>query len=191
MHDPEDSELPNTFPMTNFDLESPYGCIWFEWPLDVAKRLTWEEGVQREMVTLCNLVLSGWINHEKDVTFGIGDMSLAESTTSGSLNNLGRNSTISPFSTENTSQVSDEAPPPPPSLLSSSHPKTEIYAIPHRRARDQQQQGFSSAFARNSDGGWSHRLVMRPSSRARPAFMGHHRNTLSSPCFLPNTREDH
>ncbi|PWY83497.1 hypothetical protein BO70DRAFT_335557 [Aspergillus heteromorphus CBS 117.55] len=57
------NELPNSFPV-NTGLISPFGRIWFEWPTEVAKRVSWEEAVEQEAATLSNLVLSGWMHSE-------------------------------------------------------------------------------------------------------------------------------
>lgn len=164
--------------MSSLHLESPYGLIWFEWPLDVAKSTMWEDAVQREMVNLSNLVSSGYLNHEHEVnTFTLGHMPLGSTTTASSSQINPSGSTVSLFSSEDT-QISEEAPPP--------SSKVEIYATP-RRAKDHHhhQHTYSTSLARDSDGEWGHRFGLRPSAdRSRPSFMGHHRNTLSSPCFL-------
>ncbi|OJJ43106.1 hypothetical protein ASPZODRAFT_75128 [Penicilliopsis zonata CBS 506.65] len=59
------AELPNSFPPT-INLQSPYGRIWYEWSLEVSKYKSWESAVQREMVILCNLVLAGWIQAQRE-----------------------------------------------------------------------------------------------------------------------------
>lgn len=58
--------LPNSFPQDNHGLISPYGPIWFEWPVHLAKSTLWKDAVQQEMVILCNMVLGGWakVNNE-------------------------------------------------------------------------------------------------------------------------------
>lgn len=57
-------ELPNKFPSDVRGLDSVYGKIWFEWPLESSKNKIWEDAVQHEMVLLCNLVLAGWATDE-------------------------------------------------------------------------------------------------------------------------------
>ncbi|KAL2002229.1 hypothetical protein VTN02DRAFT_376 [Thermoascus thermophilus] len=66
--DPGSSELPNTYATHSFQLESPYGHVWFEWKRDVVKKKKWEDAVQYEMVVLTNLVLDGWIKTEREKT---------------------------------------------------------------------------------------------------------------------------
>lgn len=172
--------------MDNFELESPYGRNWFEWPLETAKHMLWEEAVQCEMVNLCNLVLTGWINQDKGSTLGIEHLSIGSTPASSSQINNPRATTItvSPFDTEDNSQVLEEETPP------SSSSKVEIYATP-RRARNQH--SYSGTFSRTRLGSigenWSQELALRPSAvdrTTRPKFLGHHRNTLSSPCFSSN-----
>lgn len=53
--------LPNSYSKDNITLNSPYGPIWFEWPVHLAKSKAWDDAVQHEMVLLCGLVISGWI----------------------------------------------------------------------------------------------------------------------------------
>lgn len=172
--------MPNTFPMDDFKLESPYGRIWFEWPQEAAKRMLFEEAVQCEMVNLCNLVLTGCINQDKETTFGIEHLSIGSTPLSSQTDNK-LTTTISPFGTERSDVIEEET---------SSSSKVDIYATP-RRPRNQH--SYSGTFARNRLGSigenWGQELVLRPSAvdrTARPGFLGHHRNTLSSPCFLSN-----
>ena len=166
----------------NSDLESPYGPIWFEWPTDIAKCLTWEDAVHREMMNLCNLVMSGCINNEQETTtFKLGHLSLgstATTATSSSQLNYSCNTAASSLSTDNT-QISESSP-----------SKVAIYATPRRQVKHQHGASYAGVFARNGDDdAWGHRLVVRPSAgRAGPGYLGH-RNTLSSPCFL--SKGDH
>lgn len=165
--------------MDDFGLESPYGRIWFEWPQEAAKRMLFEEAVQCEMVNLCSLVLTGCINQDKETTFGIEHLSIG-STPLGSQTDGKRTTTISAFGTERSDVIEEET----------SSPNVDIYATP-RRPRNQH--SYSGTFSRNRLGSigenWGQELVLRPSAAgrtARPGFLGHHRNTLSSPCFLSN-----
>lgn len=161
----------------DFDLESRYGRIWFEWPTEIAKRLTWEDAVHREMMNLCNLVMSGCINNEQETTtLKFGHLSLgstATTATSSSQVNYSSNTAASPLSTENT-QISEGSP-----------SKVAIYATPRRQVKHKHGASYAGFSAKNIDdypGG--HRLAMRPlADRAKPGYLGH-RNTLSSPCFL-------
>lgn len=165
--------------MDNLELESPYGRIWFEWPQEAAKCMLFEEAVQCEMVNLCSLVLTGCINQDKETTLGIEHLSIGSTP----LNDQPENkptTTISPFGTERSDVIEEVSP----------SSKVDIYATP-RRPRNQH--SCSGTFARNRLGSvgenWGQELALRPSAAertARPGFLGHHRNTLSSPCFLSN-----
>lgn len=166
--------------MDDFELESPYGRIWFEWPQITAKRMLFEEAVQCEMAILCNLVLTGCINQDNETTLGIEHLSIGSIPLSGQDENK-PTMIISPFGTER-SEVIEEG--------TSSSSKVDIYATP-RRSRNQH--SYSGTFSRNRLGSigesWGQELILRPSAvdrTARPGFLGHHRNTLSSPCFLSN-----
>ncbi|KAI9933840.1 hypothetical protein MW887_004912 [Aspergillus wentii] len=162
------TELPNTFPAENFELHSPYGRIWFEWPLDVAKLMTWEDAVQHEMVNLCNLVLSGWISNDKMTMLNTGTVS-GESSSSSSRVSRRRNLTISPSGTDK-SQISED-----------TSSNAGVFGTHSRRASDLH--SYQSAYTSNSDASWSQKFI-RPTTRARAGFLGH-RNTLSSPTCFP------
>lgn len=170
MHeDHAEAMLPNNFPVSNVHLESPYGRIWFEWPLNAAKSLTWKDAVEHETKILNNLVLTGWIENYKENNLKSG--LIPESSAASSRES--QNNTI-------VSSGSDVS----PSHMRTST-RTDIFATPSRRARDQT---ANSPFAGNSDDGWRRALFMHSSNGIRGRFPGH-RNTLSSPTCLPSTRD--
>ncbi|RHZ55931.1 uncharacterized protein CDV56_106257 [Aspergillus thermomutatus] len=165
LHDRTDMKLPNNFPLTNIHLESPYGRIWFEWPLDMAKTTNWEDASAHEMSILSHLVLTGWMKNDQENTQKSG--LLPESTTASS-----RESHANTI----VSSGSDNSP-------INVRSRTDIFATPSRRASVQL--GSHRSFAESSDDGWRRTMYMHSSAGMRGRFPGH-RNTMSSPTCLPS-----
>lgn len=178
--------LPNSFPTTtDFNIKSPYGPNWFEWPDEVAKNLTWEDAVYSEMMNLCNLIMSGCMRNEREVTtFRLGHLSLGSTATTATSSSLlnNNNTTVSPPTTDKT-QISEGSP--------SKAPSRTIYATPHyHRAKHLHGASCAGVFTKDSDYDdifgnfdWNQRLPARSYADTRARFG--HRNALSSPCFLP------
>ncbi|RHZ53764.1 hypothetical protein CDV55_103813 [Aspergillus turcosus] len=166
LHDRTDMKLPNNFP-ANIPLESPYGRIWFEWPLNMAKTTNWEDASAHEMSILSHLVLTGWMKNDQENTHKSG--LLPESTNASSRESHGN--TVVSSGSENS----------PINIRTSSRP--DIFATPSRRASVHL--GSRSSFAESSDDGWRRAMYMHSSAGMRGRFPGH-RNTLSSPTCLPS-----
>lgn len=155
-------ELPNNFPV-DFDLNSPYGPIWFEWELEASKTKVWEDAVQQEMFILRNLVIAGWMKNGGEKAPELAALPQSDDAISSSSDDSEDSDlTVSPHGA-NRSNSMEHTP-----------YRADIFATPSRRASDQPQSRFNPG------------LFIRPASRppSRPFF---HRNTLSSPTCLPSS----
>ncbi|KAH1602698.1 hypothetical protein KXX44_003524 [Aspergillus fumigatus] len=167
LHDRTDMKLPNNFPLTNIHLESPYGLIWFEWPSNIAKTMTWEDASLHEMSILSHLVLTGWMKNDQENTKKSG---LLPDSTTGSSRESHANTIVSSGSDNSPIDVRTPS-------------RTDNLATPSRRASVQL--GSRSSFAESSDDSWRRAIYMHSSAGMRGRFPGH-RNTLSSPTCLPS-----
>ncbi|PWY90511.1 hypothetical protein BO94DRAFT_593355 [Aspergillus sclerotioniger CBS 115572] len=134
-------ELPNNFPVTNFNLISPFGRVWYEWPIDVAKRIAWEDAAQHETAVLSSLVLSGWMN------------TVNKSISGGSTHS---NLTISSPTTEQSAPRTDNS------------SRIDIMQASSRRASECWNSG-SAPFGDIEDC-WGQKLLFNPQNRFRTPF---------------------
>ena len=174
----ENPGLPNSFPHDNFELESPYGPIWFEWPLHIAKNQIWEDAVQQEMVILCNLVMSGWknVSDRASTPKNIGDLHKRLAVVT-----LDEEAVNSTEASPHKNRVVEEKP-----AWQDKHTWTEMYSTPSRRASESiPQSRFRGSFSGPGSGRGSgtHSVPFNtPSTKGSVGgvSLGHHRNTLSS-----------
>lgn len=180
----ENPGLPNSFPHDGFELDSPYGSIWFEWPQHIVKNQIWEDAVQQEMVILCNLVMSGWINVNDRAGTPKDLADLHKRLAVVSVDEEAVNSTdVSPPK----NRVVEEKP-----VWQDKYTWTEIYATPSRRASEsiphsRSRGSFSGSGSAGGSGTGTHSVPFNtPSNKGSVGgvSLGHHRNTLSSPNCL-------
>ncbi|PLB49208.1 hypothetical protein P170DRAFT_313766, partial [Aspergillus steynii IBT 23096] len=164
--DVEVAGLPNKFPLDNMDLcaQAPYGPIWFEWDTDVATEMIWEDAVRLEMIILRNLVLSGWLVHEKEQNSAI-----VEQPSSSDSRAVHSNESLYSASTFNTSQ--------PRSRTDSMSRVSRVgtFVTPTRRAS--MAANNDSPFANTAS--WDQRFLLHP-AKARGGVYAH-RITQSTP----------
>ncbi|KKK18434.1 hypothetical protein ARAM_003659 [Aspergillus rambellii] len=173
------SDLPNMFSMPNPGLQSPYGEIWFEWPLDVTKNVTWGTAVHHEMVLLSSLVLSGWINDDKNSMNNITSLRRVSEHSSSSIPRAAS------YNMHASSSRADKL-----HARTESTPHADALAPTSRRASESTT--FNSLnFESNEDTGnpWNQKLLLYPPTRPHPGFRGH-RITQSSPNCLPSPTEN-
>ncbi|KAA8643444.1 hypothetical protein EYZ11_008422 [Aspergillus tanneri] len=161
--------LPNNFPTENVELYSPYGPIWFEWETTVAKDMIWDDAVQHEMIILCNLVLSGWINSDRESKVS-GSSTECSPSDSAAQSNLALSSTDSGKSRAFTDSAT----------------KIETFVTHARRAS--MAVTSSGPFGTSNESTWNQRLLLYPSAKARSRPYGH-RITQSSPTCFPSSEE--
>ncbi|KAE8150014.1 hypothetical protein BDV25DRAFT_140208 [Aspergillus avenaceus] len=154
-------ELENKFPLERTDLRSPFGRIWFEWPVHVARTLTWNHAVSLEMSLLGHLVLTGWV--DKDNCLRAAGIPVMPAFPRG---HAPRHSLNLP------------AEPAMPSLVYRPSSRIDVYATPARRPNAPAI--YTSPEPTIDEKAWNESQYLYPTNKAKEGFPGH-RNTKSSP----------